>query len=110
MRFIQSKVKVDRLEAVVEAHVMSAAKVRERCGIPGTSVRSTFLCRDKPAMKEALRQAGVACAQLQRLVELRRLAELPRPADVQWRVEQRPADPRWTAASTSAARSSAHST
>lgn len=63
VRFVQSKVKVDRLEAVVEAHVMAAAKVRERCGIPGTSVRSTFLCRDKPAMKEALRQAGVACAQ-----------------------------------------------
>ncbi|MBE2250113.1 MAG: ATPase [Myxococcus sp.] len=63
VRFIQTKVKVNRLEAVVEAHVMAAAKVRERCGIPGTSVRSTFLCRDKPAMKEALRQAGVACAQ-----------------------------------------------
>ncbi len=63
VRFVQSKVKVARLEAVVEAHVMTAAKVRERCGIPGTSVRSTFLCRDKPAMKEALRQAGVPCAQ-----------------------------------------------
>jgi hypothetical protein len=37
--------------------------VRERCGIPGTSVRTTFLCRDKPAMKEALREAGVPCAQ-----------------------------------------------
>jgi formate-dependent phosphoribosylglycinamide formyltransferase (GAR transformylase) len=63
VRFVQSKVKVDRLEAVVEAHVMAAAKVREKCGIPGTSVHSTFLCRDKPAMKEALRQAGVPCAQ-----------------------------------------------
>jgi formate-dependent phosphoribosylglycinamide formyltransferase (GAR transformylase) len=63
VRFIQTKVSVARLEAVVEAHVMAAAKVRERCGIPGTSVRSTFLCRDKPAMKEALRQAGVPCAQ-----------------------------------------------
>lgn len=63
VRFIQSKVKVNRLEAVVEAHVMTAAKVRERCGIPGTSVQSTFLCRDKPAMKEALRRAGVRCAQ-----------------------------------------------
>jgi carbamoylphosphate synthase large subunit len=63
VRFVQSKVPVHRLEAVVEAHVMCAAKVRERCGIPGTSVRTTFLCRDKPAMKEALRQAGVPCAQ-----------------------------------------------
>jgi formate-dependent phosphoribosylglycinamide formyltransferase (GAR transformylase) len=63
VRFIQSKVKVSRLEAVVEAHVMTAAKVREKLGIPGTSVKSTWLCRDKPAMKEALREAGVACAQ-----------------------------------------------
>ncbi|MBX3212962.1 MAG: hypothetical protein KF850_13070, partial [Labilithrix sp.] len=52
-------VKVERLEAVVEAHVMAAARVRERCGIPGTSVQTAFLCRDKPAMKEALREAGV---------------------------------------------------
>ena len=63
VRFVQSKVRVDRLEAVVEAHVMCAARVREKCGIPGTSVKTTFLCRDKPAMKEALRQAGVPCAQ-----------------------------------------------
>ncbi|MCZ7679727.1 MAG: ATP-grasp domain-containing protein [Sandaracinaceae bacterium] len=63
VRWIQEKVRVDRLEAVVEAHVMAAAKVREACGIPGTSVHTTFLCRDKPAMKEALRQAGVPCAQ-----------------------------------------------
>ena len=63
VRFVQSKVRVDRLEAVVEAHVMCAARVREACGIPGTSVRTTFLCRDKPAMKEALRQAGIPCAQ-----------------------------------------------
>ena len=63
VRFVQSKVRVDRLEAVVEAHVMCAARVREKCGIPGTSVRTTFLCRDKPAMKEALRQAGIPCAQ-----------------------------------------------
>lgn len=63
VRLIQSKVRVDRLEATVEAHVMCAAKVREACGIPGTSVQTTFLCRDKPAMKDALRKAGVACAQ-----------------------------------------------
>ena len=63
VRFIQQKVRVDRLEAVVEAHVMAAARVRERCGIAGTSVQTTFLCRDKPAMKDALRAAGVACAQ-----------------------------------------------
>jgi carbamoylphosphate synthase large subunit len=63
VRRVQRHVKVDRLEAVVEAHVTAAAAVRERCGIPGTSVHTTFLCRDKPSMKEALRKAGIPCAQ-----------------------------------------------
>ncbi|PRQ02976.1 Carbamoyl-phosphate synthase large chain [Enhygromyxa salina] len=63
VRRIQSRVRVDRLEATVEAHVMCAAKVREACGIPGTSVQTTFLCRDKPAMKDVLREVGVPCAQ-----------------------------------------------
>lgn len=62
VRFIQSKKQVDRLEAVVEAHIMPIAKVRETAGIPGTSVRTAFLCRDKPAMKEVLRAGGVPCA------------------------------------------------
>ena len=63
VRFIQSRIWVDRLEATIEAHVEAAAAVRERCGIPGTSVRTAFLCRDKPAMKETLRSAGVPTAQ-----------------------------------------------
>lgn len=60
---IQSLVYVDRLEATVEAHIMAAARVREATGIPGTSVRTAYLCRDKPAMKEVLREAGIPCAQ-----------------------------------------------
>src|SRR5262245_58815781 len=63
LRFIQSKKHVDRFEATVEAHIMPIAKVREAAGIPGTSVRTAFLCRDKPAMKEVLREGGVPCAQ-----------------------------------------------
>jgi len=62
VRWLQERVRVDRLEAVIEAHVMAAARVRELCGIPGTSVKTTYLCRDKPSMKEALRAAGVPCA------------------------------------------------
>ncbi len=54
---------IDRLEATVEAHIMPAAKVREATGIPGTSVQTAYLCRDKPAMKQALREAGIPCAQ-----------------------------------------------
>jgi hypothetical protein len=53
---------VDRLESTIESHQMTAARVREWRGIPGTSVRTTWLCRDKPSMKEALRAAGVPTA------------------------------------------------
>ncbi len=60
---VQARGWVDRLEATIEAHIMAAARVRETCGIPGTSVKTSYLCRDKPAMKEALRQAGVPTAQ-----------------------------------------------
>ena len=63
VRWVQSKLWVDRLEATIEAHTLAAAQVREACTIPGTSVHTTWLCRDKPSMKEALRQAGLPCAQ-----------------------------------------------
>jgi formate-dependent phosphoribosylglycinamide formyltransferase (GAR transformylase) len=62
VQWLQERAPIERLEATVEAHVMAAAHVREACGIPGTSVRTAFLCRDKPAMKEALRAAGIPCA------------------------------------------------
>jgi carbamoylphosphate synthase large subunit len=63
VRFAQSKVWIDALESTIEAHTMAAAHAREACGIPGTSVRTAYLCRDKPAMKEALREVGIATAQ-----------------------------------------------
>ena len=63
VRSVQAREWVDRLETTVEAHILPAAQVREACQIPGTSVRTAFLCRDKPAMKDALREAGVPCAQ-----------------------------------------------
>jgi formate-dependent phosphoribosylglycinamide formyltransferase (GAR transformylase) len=62
VRWIQGEVWVDRLETTVEAHTMAAAQTRENCTIPGTSVRTAWLCRDKPSMKEALRAAGVPTA------------------------------------------------
>jgi hypothetical protein len=58
---------VERLEATVEAHVMAAAHVRESLHIHGTTARTAWLCRDKPAMKEAVRAAGIACAQSARV-------------------------------------------
>ena len=62
VRWVQSKLWVDRLEATIEAHTLPAAEVRERTGIPGTSVRTAWLCRDKPSMKQVLRDAGVPTA------------------------------------------------
>ncbi|MEJ7603807.1 MAG: hypothetical protein WKG01_38330, partial [Kofleriaceae bacterium] len=62
LRFVQGVKAVDRIEATIEAHIMPVARVREAAGIPGTSVRTAYLCRDKPAMKEVLRAGGVPCA------------------------------------------------
>jgi carbamoylphosphate synthase large subunit len=62
VRWVQDKLWVDRIEATIEAHIMATAQVREACTIPGTSVRTAWLCRDKPSMKQALREAGVPTA------------------------------------------------
>ena len=50
---------------------MAAARVREACGIPGESVHTAYLCRDKPAMKDVLRKAGVPTAQSTRAEDAR---------------------------------------
>jgi carbamoylphosphate synthase large subunit len=62
VRWVQDWLWVDRLEATVEAHILPVAQVREATHIPGTSVHTAWLCRDKPSMKEALRRAGVPTA------------------------------------------------
>jgi formate-dependent phosphoribosylglycinamide formyltransferase (GAR transformylase) len=78
VRWVQDRLWVDRLESTIESHAMPAAVVRERCTIPGTSVRTTWLCRDKPSMKQALREAGVptaASAAVETAAEARAFAE-----------------------------------
>ncbi len=62
VRRIQRREWVDRLECTIEAHILPVAKVREACTIPGTTVKTAWLCRDKPAMKDVLRAAGVPTA------------------------------------------------
>ena len=62
VRQTQDKLWVDRIEATIEAHTLATAQVREACTIPGTSVRTAWLCRDKPSMKQVLREAGVPTA------------------------------------------------
>lgn len=69
---------LDLLETGDEALVVTAAQVRQTLGLPGLSLRSANLCRDKPAMKETLRAAGVPCAAsaaVSTFDELRQFAE-----------------------------------
>ena len=69
---------VDQVETADEALVLVAAEARERVGIPGLSAHTARLCRDKPAMKQALREAGIPCAAFigsSSLDELRQFAE-----------------------------------
>ena len=75
VRWIQGEVWVDRLEATIEAHIMAAAHVREAMHASrARRSRTAYLCRDKPAMKEALRAAGRAV----RAASTRRLDRRPR--------------------------------
>lgn len=53
---------IDRVEAVDEMLTLPAARLREALEVPGLSVATAILCRDKTAMKEALRAGGVPCA------------------------------------------------
>lgn len=61
-RRIDARAPIDRLETGDESLIMCAAQARAAMELPGLSVRSATLCRDKPLMKEALRQAGVPTA------------------------------------------------
>ena len=62
VRRVQAQVPIDRLEATIESHMLTAAKVREACMIPGTSYRQTLLCRDKTFMKDFMREHGIPTA------------------------------------------------
>lgn len=66
---------VDFMETGDESMVLAVAKVRAALNIPGLSVRTVTLCRDKPAMKEALREAGVPCAASVGTANLRELQD-----------------------------------
>ncbi len=53
----------DRIETIDEPLVELAADLRGRLGVPGTSLQTARLCRDKVAMKEFLRRHEIPCAQ-----------------------------------------------
>lgn len=62
VRRVQAREWVDRLEATVESHVLTTAVVRREASIPGLSVETANLCRDKPTMKAFLQERGIATA------------------------------------------------
>ncbi len=62
VRRVQRREYVDRLEATIEAHILPTARVREAATIPGLTTKQALLCRDKPLMKEFLREHGIPCA------------------------------------------------
>lgn len=49
----------DAIVALYEHTTLPAARLREHYGVPGTSVRTALLCRDKVPMKEAVAAAGL---------------------------------------------------
>jgi hypothetical protein len=52
----------DRVETIDEPMVAPAAKVRSELGLPGLTMEQARLCRDKAAMKDALRAKDIPCA------------------------------------------------
>lgn len=53
----------DRIETIDEPLVEPAARLREALQLPGLSVATARLCRDKVAMKALLREHDIPCAQ-----------------------------------------------
>lgn len=62
VRRINAREKVDLVEATQEIQMLTTARIREAMGLPGQSVATTILCRDKAAMKDHLRAAGIPLA------------------------------------------------
>jgi biotin carboxylase len=52
----------DRVETIDEPLIEPAAALRERLAVPGLSLQTARLCRDKAAMKAFLRERGIPCA------------------------------------------------
>ncbi|MEZ4359261.1 MAG: ATP-grasp domain-containing protein [Kofleriaceae bacterium] len=69
---------VDRILANWEVMVMTAARLRERCGVPGMSVDTVQGFRDKQLMKERVAAAGLRVPRAERVTsatEVRAAAE-----------------------------------
>ncbi len=64
----------DHIVGILEAMMVQLAEVRERCGVPGTPVKTAELFREKARMKDALRSAGLPVAR-HKLIASRRDAQ-----------------------------------
>ncbi len=61
-RTIHDRDPVDQIAATIELQMLTTARIREELGIPGQSVESVLLCRDKIEMKKFLSEKGIPCA------------------------------------------------
>lgn len=59
---IDRAARIERIETIDEPLVVPAARLRGTLALPGLSLERAVLCRDKAAMKDALRRAGIPCA------------------------------------------------
>jgi hypothetical protein len=62
VRAIHDKHAVERVETIDEPLVVPAAHARGVLGLPGLTLAQAVLCRDKAAMKDALRAHDIPCA------------------------------------------------
>lgn len=61
-RAIDATARLDRVETIDEPAVVVAARVRAALSLPGLTPEAARRCRDKAAMKDALRARGIPCA------------------------------------------------
>jgi len=61
-RTFAKNVAIERVETIDEPMIECAARVRQALALPGLTVEQARLCRDKQAMKDALRARGIPCA------------------------------------------------
>lgn len=56
---LAQRIRIDRVESLWEPLMVVAARIRERLGLPGMTVKQTLPFRDKELMKQVLDAAGI---------------------------------------------------
>ena len=68
-RGIHARLPFSSVETIDEPAIVPAARVRQLLGAPGLTVPQATLCRDKAAMKDAWRAAGIPCAASAKVID-----------------------------------------